>query len=223
MEHAHLRVFTTSAMGGGIVAGVWGDTSSAPTTPPTGSAIWRGLMIGATSDDTRDLLTGDAAVTYDFTDMTVDVSIKRHGVDIFTANQVGQDFSRATLKLRNHIYDYTIVDSAVERSFAQEMDSSSQVIVYAKLPRGFLIPTPVGDYNPDWAISFRAGSVRHIYFVAETKGSMSSMKLRQIENAKIECARKFFDRSGENVTEDRVKYDVVTDFGKLMDIVGRPM
>ncbi len=155
--------------------------------------------------------------------LTYDEMDERHGVDIFTANQVGQDFSRATLKLRNHIYDYAIVDSAVERSFAQEMDSSTQVVVYAKLPRGFLIPTPVGDYNPDWAISFRAGSVRHIYFVAETKGSMSSMKLRQIENAKIECARKFFDRIGENVTEDRVKYDVVTDFGKLMDIVGRPM
>lgn len=102
----------------------------------------------------------------------------------------------------------------------KELDTSSEVVVYAKLPRGFLIPTPVGDYNPDWAISFKAGSVRHIYFVAETKGTMSSMKLREIEKTKIECARKFFDEINEKFTEDRVKYDVVTDYGKLMEIVG---
>ena len=109
---------------------------------------------------------------------------ERYDVDIFTANQTGQDFSRASAKLENHIYDYAITDSDVEREFVKELDTSSEVVVYAKLPRGFLIPTPVGDYNPDWAISFKAGSVRHIYFVAETKGTMSSMKLREIEEQK---------------------------------------
>ena len=82
------------------------------------------------------------------------------------------------------------------------------------------IPTPVGDYNPDWAIPFKQGSVRHIYFVAETKGTMSSMKLREIEKTKIECARKFFAEINERIAKDKVKYDVVTDYGKLMDIVG---
>jgi len=77
----------------------------------------------------------------------------------------------------------------------------------------------VGDYNPDWAISFREGSVRHIYFVAETKGSMSSLKLREIEKTKIECARRFFDEISQRVTQDRVRYDVVTDYAQLMDIV----
>ena len=145
---------------------------------------------------------------------------KRYDVDIFTANQTDQDFSRATAKLKNHVYEYAIADSDVERAFVTELDTSSEVVVYAKLPRGFLIPTPVGDYNPDWAISFRAGSVRYIYFVAETKGAMSSMKLREIEKIKIECARKFFEEISQKVTDDRVKYDVVTDYGKLMDIVG---
>lgn len=145
---------------------------------------------------------------------------ERYDVDIFTANQTGQDFSRATAKLKNHVYDYAITDSDVERNFVKELDTSSEVVVYAKLPRGFLIPTPVGDYNPDWAISFRAGSVRHIYFVAETKGTMSSMKLREIEKTKIECARKFFDEISQRITEDRVKYDVVTDYAKLVDVVG---
>ena len=145
----------------------------------------------------------------------------RYDVDIFTANQTGQDFSKASAKLKRHIYDYVVTDSDIERKFADQLDVASEVVVYAKLPRGFLIPTPVGDYNPDWAISFKEGSVKHIYFVAETKGSMSSMKLREIENTKIACARKFFDEIGRRVAEDRVKYDVVTSYEKLMDIVGR--
>ena len=115
----------------------------------------------------------------------------QYDVDIFTAAQIGQDFSRATAKLRNHVYDYAITDSAVERQFVNELDTSGEVVVYTKLPRGFLIPTPMGDYNPDWAISIKFGDdAKHIYFVAETKGTMSSMKLREIEKAKIECARK---------------------------------
>ena len=146
---------------------------------------------------------------------------ERYDVDIFTANQTGQDFSKASAKLKRHIYDYVVTDSDIERKFADQLDVASEVVVYAKLPRGFLIPTPVGDYNPDWAISFKEGSVKHIYFVAETKGSMSSMKLREIENTKIACARNFFDEIGRRVAEDRVKYDVVTSYEKLMDIVGR--
>ena len=74
----------------------------------------------------------------------------------------------------------------------QELDNSEEVVVYRKTAIFILIPTPVGDYNPDWAISFKEGSVRHIYFIAETKGSMSSMDLRQIEKSKIDCARKCF-------------------------------
>ncbi len=144
---------------------------------------------------------------------------ERYDVDIFTANQTGQDFSRATAKLKNHVYDYAITDSDVEREFVKGLDTSSEVVVYAKLPRGFLIPTPVGDYNPDWAISFKAGSVRHIYFVAETKGTMSTMKLREIEKTKIECARKFFNEINSQATQERVRYDVVTDYAKLLDIV----
>jgi len=143
----------------------------------------------------------------------------RYETDIFTAAQSGQDFSRATEKLKRHIYDYCVVDSKQERSFVDELDTSDSIVVYAKLPRGFLIPTPVGDYNPDWAISFKRGAVKHIYFMAETKGSMSSMALREIERTKIKCARKFFDEISVRIVADKIKYDVVTDFGKLMDIV----
>jgi type III restriction enzyme len=140
-------------------------------------------------------------------------------LDIFTAGQTKQDFSKAGDKLHRHIYDYVLTDSNIERQFVKELDTSSEVVVYAKLPRGFLIPTPVGDYNPDWAISFKEGSVKHVYFVAETKGSMSSMELREIEKTKIKCARKFFDDINKKFAPELVKYDVVDSFGKLMELV----
>ena len=152
--------------------------------------------------------------------LSYDNIAETHDIDIFTAGQSKQDFTKASKKLNNHIYDYVITDSKVEREFVKELDTSTEVVVYAKLPRGFLIPTPVGDYNPDWAISFREGSVKHIYFVAETKGSMSSMQLRLIEDKKIECARKFFAEVNRKIDSKHVKYDVVTSYGKLMEIVG---
>lgn len=133
--------------------------------------------------------------------------------NIFTVDKQ-QDFSRA-IKTQRHVYDYVFTDSKTERDFVTELDKSVEVIVYAKLPKGFFIPTPVGNYNPDWAIAFKEGAVKHIYFVAETKGSMSSMELRKIEECKIDCARKFF----AGITTDQVKYDVVNDYSKLMDIV----
>ncbi len=152
--------------------------------------------------------------------LSYDGTQDQYDTDIFTAAQTGQDFSKATKKLKNHIYDYCVTDSDAERRFVKDLDVSDEVVVYAKLPRGFQIPTPVGDYNPDWAISFKRGSVKHIYFIAETKGSMSSMQLREIEKTKIKCAHKFFDELNEQVDSDKVKYDVVTDYAKLMDVVG---
>lgn len=151
--------------------------------------------------------------------LTYDAVEDKFDLDIFTAGQSKQDFSNAGDKLQRHIYDYVVTDSKVEREFVQELDTANEVVVYAKLPRGFLIPTPVGDYNPDWAISFKEGAVKHIYFVAETKGSMSSMDLREIENTKIKCARKFFDEMNRRFAPENVKYDVVDSFGKLMEVV----
>ena len=89
------------------------------------------------------------------------------------------------------------------------------MLIYAKLPRGFAIPTPVGSYAPDWAIVFREGKVRHIYFVAETKGTLSSLQLRPIEEAKIACAKKLF----EKLHSDCVIYEYVNDFQTLLNRV----
>ncbi len=152
--------------------------------------------------------------------LSYDETTEAYDAEIFASAQTKQDFTRAGEKLKNHIYDYAITDSKVERDFVTELDTSKEVVVYAKLPRGFLIPTPVGDYNPDWAISFKVGSVKHVYFVAETKGSMSTMQLRALEEKKIECARKFFENLNSRLNPEHVKYDVVTDYGKLMEVVG---
>ncbi len=135
-----------------------------------------------------------------------------HSLDIFTQDK--KDLAEGFLAQR-HIYDYVFTDSTNERKFVEELDSSTEVVVYSKLPRGFTIPTPVGPYNPDWAIAFTSGVVKHVYFVAETKGSMSSMDLRKIEESKIECARKFFAKIGS----EQVRYDVVDGFAKLMELV----
>ncbi|AKR55105.1 restriction endonuclease subunit R [Devosia sp. H5989] len=151
--------------------------------------------------------------------LTYDEIGHRYDASIFTEGQVRQDFSRATNKLKNHVYDYAIVDSKVERDFVSDLDTSAEVVVYAKLPKGFLIPTPVGDYNPDWAISFKAGAVRHIYFVAETKGTLGTLALRGAETTKIDCARKYFDELNRTLAAENVKYDVVTDYSKLLGIV----
>lgn len=137
-----------------------------------------------------------------------------HDIDIFTQQKPQADFSKA-YKASRHIYDYVFTDSKTERKFVEDLDGSAEVVVYAKLPRGFLIPTPVGNYNPDWAIAFEHKKVKHVYFIAETKGSMSTMELREIERRKVDCARKFFAK----ITSDQVKYDVVDSYGKLMELV----
>ena len=89
------------------------------------------------------------------------------------------------------------------------------ITVYVKLPDGLNISTPVGHYNPDWAIAFYEGKVIHIYFVTETKGSMSSMQLRLIEEFKIHCAREHF----KAISSGNVVYDVVDSYKSLLEKV----
>lgn len=150
--------------------------------------------------------------------LTYDTLDERFDTSIFTENQTKQDLRAAVGPLGKSVYEYVIPDSKGEAGFAEQLDVSAEVAVYTKLPRGFFIPTPVGNYNPDWAIAFVAGSVKHVYFVAETKGSLSSLQLRGVEETKIECARKFFAELTSRGGED-VRYDVVTDYAQLMSLV----
>jgi len=122
---------------------------------------------------------------------------------------------RNSTTLKKHIYDYLISDSKIESEFAKALEQTVEVVVYAKLPKSFHITTPVGRYSPDWAIVFDKEKVRYIYFIAETKGTSSSMELRGTENLKIHCAHVHF----EEICGTEVKYDVVDSYDKLMDIV----
>lgn len=150
-------------------------------------------------------------ITYNQTEGTYDN-------DIFTASQSKTDFSRA-FKANKHIQDYVVTDgiaeNSIERKFAEDLDRANEVCVYAKLPRTFQIPTPVGNYAPDWAIAFYEGTVKHIYFVAETKGSMESLELRPIEQAKIKCAHKLFNE----LSSSEVRYHEVTSYQDLLNVM----
>ncbi len=149
-------------------------------------------------------------VTYNEIDGSFDASI-------FAESRSAIDFKNAYLA-NKHIRDFVFVDGvnktrSVERRFAEDLDLADEVCVYAKLPRGFYIPTPVGNYSPDWAIAFNEGSVKHIYFIAETKGSLDSLELRGIEKAKIECAKQLFNK----MSTSKVRYENVTDYKDLLD------
>ncbi|EKT4499463.1 type III restriction-modification system endonuclease [Flavobacterium psychrophilum] len=122
---------------------------------------------------------------------------------------------RQTEILKKHIYDYLVSDSKVEKEFASALEASEEVTVYAKLPKGFYITTPVAKYSPDWAIVFDKDKVRQIYFVAETKGTDSEMEKRGIENLKIHCADEHF----KEISNCEVKFAAVSSYEKMMDIV----
>ena len=137
---------------------------------------------------------------------------------IFTADKSKQAFDKA-FRAEKAIQDYVFTDGSaeqsIERKFAQDLDAAAEVCVYAKLPKGFHIPTPVGNYSPDWAIAFYEGTVKHIFFVAETKGTMESLNLRPIEQAKISCAKKLFNE----MSNSQVRYHDVDSYQSLLDIM----
>ena len=146
-------------------------------------------------------------ITYDKLDAVYDT-------DIFLSSAPRGRLGQNAMPVSRCIYDYLIYDSQREQKFARQMEENEAVAMYVKLPKSFFISTPVGRYSPDWAVVLREGTGKHIYFVAETKGSRDAMELRGTERAKIACAKAHFAAiSGENVI-----YDVVTDFDQLLNL-----
>ena len=143
---------------------------------------------------------------------------ERYDSTIFTAGE-HRNFARAMLT-KKHISDYLYTDGqaaeSVERRFAEELELAVEVSVYAKLPRAFQIPTPMGSYTPDWAIVLREGNERHVYFVAETKGSLETLSLRGIEKVKVDCARRLF----ESLRKGKVRYRQVASYADLVNALG---
>ena len=137
---------------------------------------------------------------------------------IFTAEKNTQSFEKAFLAkkaIQDYVFTDGVAEKSIERKFAEDLDAAEEVCVYAKLPRTFQIPTPVGNYSPDWAIAFYEGKVKHIFFVAETKGTMESLELRPIEQAKISCAKKLFNEMSTN----KVRYHDVDSYQSLLNVM----
>ncbi len=151
-------------------------------------------------------------LTYDALNEAYDSAIFTGGVERVNPANSGN-------KLNKHVFDYVVTESKVERKFVEELDVSTEVVVYSKLPRGFSIPTPVGNYNPDWAIAFDKDRVKQIYFIAETKGTMQTLKLKGVEQVKIDCAKRFFNELNKKIDGKAVKYDVVESYESLMKLV----
>ncbi len=145
-------------------------------------------------------------ITYDSTEETYDSSIFTE-----TKHKFMEKAFKAEKAIQDYIFTDGTADESIEKRFAKGLEAATEVNIYAKLPKGFSIPTPVGNYTPDWAIVFYEGKVKHIYFIAETKGSLSSMDLRPIENAKIDCAKKLF----EHLSNGDVKFEHVNSYEEL--------
>ncbi len=160
-------------------------------------------------------LINDEKATAIIQHITYNVLDEHYDTDIFTEPTIKGKLGVNAMKAKKHLFDHVVYDSTNECKFANSLDADSNVAVYVKLPDGFYISTPVGHYNPDWAIAFYEGNVKHIYFVAETKGSMNSMQLRLIEESKIHCAREHF----KAISNDNVVYDVVDSYTSLMEKV----
>lgn len=162
-------------------------------------------------------LINDEKATAIIQHITYNVLDERYTTDIFTEPTIKGKLDVNARKATRSLFDHIVYDSTNERDFSSELDANSDIAVYVKLPDSFYISTPVGHYNPDWAIAFYEGTVKHIYFVAETKGSMRSMQLRLIEESKIHCAREHF----KAISDNNVVYDVVDSYQTLLEKVMR--
>lgn len=147
--------------------------------------------------------------------ITYNVLDETYNSNIFTDVTIKGKLGKNAMAVKKHLYDNLVYDSNPEKEFAEELDKDNRVAVYVKLPSKFYISTPVGKYNPDWAIAFNEGYVKHVYFVAETKASDAPTDLRPIEKFKIDCAKKHFAA----ISNEEVIYDVVDGFDKLLEIV----
>lgn len=141
----------------------------------------------------------------------------KFSTDIFTENMLRGKLGINAIESTKSLYDLVVLDSmGTEKNFAESLEYEDDVVVYTKLPNGFYINTPMGKYNPDWAVAFREGSVKHVYFVAESKGNdLQNSQLRGSEESKIECARRHF----KAISDNGYIYDVAKDYKSLYDIV----
>ena len=138
------------------------------------------------------------------------VKYQRLGDEYYYAQELfGQEELTGYLKsmisdTQKSVYDQVVYDSDIEKSFADQMENSTEVKMYAKLPGWFTVPTPLGSYNPDWAVLVERDDGERLYFVVETKASLFASDLRNAESAKIECGKAHF--AALKVSESPAEY-----------------
>lgn len=159
-------------------------------------------------------LINDEKATAIIQHITYDVLEEKYSTDIFTEPTIKGKLGTNAMKAQRHLYNHIVYDSTNERDFAADLDTNTDVAVYVKLPDSFYISTPVGHYNPDWAIAFYEGTVKHIYFVAETKGSMTYIALHLIDYTRDKAVR--YIKAKEMILEylDKMRREA------LIEIVG---
>ena len=132
--------------------------------------------------------------------------------ELFTRRELSGHLNKL-IESKKSVYDYLIWDSSNEARFAEQLEKNTAVKVYAKLPEWFQVATPLGSYNPDWAVLIESDDTERLYFVAETKGTSFLDDLRNPERAKVECGREHF--KALEIGESPAKYVVVHELGEL--------
>jgi type III restriction enzyme len=134
--------------------------------------------------------------------------------ELFESEELFGYLNKNMLEARKSIFDHVVYDSDIERNFAQAFEENEGVELYAKLPSWFKIDTPLGSYNPDWAVVYESNGNKKLYFVVETKGSLFGDAIRATEKAKIDCGREHF-----KALESGVAYEVADGFDRFLDVV----
>jgi type III restriction enzyme len=148
------------------------------------------------------------------------IKYQRIGDDVYYCQELFEQeelrgYLKQSLEVSKSVYERVVYDSAgIERGFAEEMERSEAVRVYAKLPGWFKVPTPLGGYNPDWAVLIEKDGAERVYFVVETKGSLFKDDLRGTEGGKIECGKAHFTALAGG--DDPAHYIVATKLDDLM-------
>lgn len=143
-----------------------------------------------------------------------------HDRSAFAANLTRSTTPYGCVGLQRHISDAVSAASEVERRFILQLDAHAAVQVFAKLPDSFTIPTPLGEYHPDWMVLLRAGNARQRFFVLDTQTALAASRPRHSALAKLDCVRKFFEQLHGSHSSMTIQFELVATFEELLERAG---
>jgi type III restriction enzyme len=148
------------------------------------------------------------------------IRYQRIGDEVYYAQELFENeeltgYLRNMLASKRSVYEYVVYDSPTEHTFAEQLEKNEAIKIYAKLPGWFKVPTPLGTYNPDWAVLVEKDGLERLYFVVETKSSLFTDDLRDNESAKIECGKAHFKALADGIQQP-AEFVVATSIDDLM-------